>query len=78
MPCPHFEVSLVKRSAKKSAVAGAAYQSGTDIYSDYEQKWKKYRTKPGVIHTEIMLPKNAPEVYRDRGTLWNAAEKAET
>ena len=78
MPCPHFEVSLVKRSAKKSAVAGAAYQSGTDIYSDYEQKWKKYRTKPGVIHTEILLPKNAPEAYRDRGTLWNAVEKAET
>ena len=78
MPCPHFEVSLVKRSAKKSAVAGAAYQSGTNIYSDYEQKWKKYLAKPGVIHTEILLPKNAPEAYRDRGTLWNAVEKAET
>ena len=78
MPCPHFEVSLVKRSAKKSAVAGAAYQSGTDIYSDYEQKWKKYRSKPGVIYTEILLPKNAPETYKDRGTLWNAVEKAET
>ena len=52
--------------------------SGTNIYSDYEQKWKKYRTKPGVIHTEILLPKNALEAYRDRGTLWNAAEKAET
>ena len=78
MPCPHFQVSLVKRSAKKSAVAGAAYQSGTDIYSDYEQKWKKYHTKPGIIHTEILLPKNAPEAYRDRGTLWNAVEKAET
>ena len=45
MPCPHFQVSLVKRSAKKSAVAGAAYQSGTDIYSDYEQKWKKYHAQ---------------------------------
>ena len=78
MPCPHFQVSLVKRSAKKSAVAGAAYQSGTDIYSDYEQKWKKYHIKPGIIHTEILLPKNAPEAYRDRGTLWNAVEKAET
>ena len=78
MPCPHFQVSLVKRSAKKSAVAGAAYQSGTDIYSDYEQKWKKYHTKPGIIHTEILLPKNAPEAYQDRGTLWNAVEKTET
>ena len=78
MPCPHFQVSLVKRSMKKSVVAGAAYQSGTDIYSDYELKWKKYKTKPGVIHAEILLPKNAPEAYRDRGTLWNAVEKAET
>ena len=78
MPCPHFEVSLVKRSTGKSAVAGAAYQSGTDLYSEYQQRWKRYRSKSGVVHTEILLPRNAPDAYRDRGILWNAVEKAET
>ena len=31
-----------------------------------------------VIHSEILLPPNAPEKYYDRETLWNSAEKVET
>lgn len=38
MPCPHFEVSIVKRSDDKSAVASAAYQSGMNLFSEYQQK----------------------------------------
>lgn len=78
MPCPHFEVSIVKRSDAKSAVASAAYQSGMNLFSEYQQKWKRYADKPGVLHAEIMLPKNAPDAYRDRATLWNSVEKTET
>ena len=62
MPCPHFEVSIVKRSDGKSAVASAAYQSGMNLFSEYQQKWKRYADKPGVLHAEIMLPENAPPV----------------
>jgi len=36
-----------------------------------------YTRKQGVVHTEIMLPQNAPLEYHDRATLWNAVEKIE-
>lgn len=36
-----------------------------------------YTNKPGVIHTEILLPDHAPREYLDRSTLWNAVEKTE-
>ena len=38
MPCPHFEVSIVKRCEAKSAVASAAYESGMNLFSEYQQK----------------------------------------
>lgn len=79
MPCPHFSVSIVKRSQSKSAVAGAAYQSGTNLFSEYDQTWRRYSYKQNeVLHQEILLPDHAPQVYRDRATLWNAAEAKET
>ena len=28
MPCPHFDVKIIQRSKRQSAVASAAYQSG--------------------------------------------------
>jgi len=74
MPCPHFNVNIVKRSKRKSAVAAAAYQSGSRLYSEYDMKWKSYTGKKEVLFTEIMLPANAPPEYADRQTLWNAVE----
>ena len=77
MPCPDFDVSIVKRSEGRSAVAAAAYQSGSRLYSEYDQKWKDYTGKHEVIHEEVMLPTNAPPEYADRQTLWNAVEDVE-
>ncbi len=77
MPNPHFDISIVKRKAKQSAIAGAAYQSNDRLYSEYDLKFKDYRNKGGVVYTEIMLPVNAPSSYADRETLWNEAERAE-
>lgn len=77
MPCPDFDVSIVKRSDNRSAVASAAYQSGGLLFSEYDQKWKNYTGKSEVVHTEIMLPENAPPEYADRQTLWNAVEDVE-
>ena len=51
MPCPHHRVTIVQRSEGKSAVAGAAYQSGENIYSEYDQKWKNY--KADLIRQEV-------------------------
>lgn len=77
MPNPHFDISIMQRSKGKSAVAGAAYQSGERLFSQYDQKFKDYRNKHGIVYTEIMLPSNAPPEYANRETLWNAAEEVE-
>ncbi|MCD7751038.1 MAG: MobA/MobL family protein [Lachnospiraceae bacterium] len=77
MPCPHFQITIVQRSAGQSAVAGAAYQSGEKLACKYDQQIKDYSRKKGVAYTEVMLPPNAPKEYADRQTLWNAAEGVE-
>ena len=58
MPNPHFDISITQRSKGKSAVAGAAYQSAENLFSEYDQKAKNYTYKKGVVYTEIMLPAN--------------------
>ncbi len=77
IPCPHFEITITQRSKRQSAVAGAAYQSGTNLFSEYDQEHKNYANKHGIAYTEIMLPPNAPREYFDRGKLWNAVEAVE-
>lgn len=61
----------------KSAVEQSSYISRTTLYSDYygEKFYPKY--SEDLVHTEIMLPVNAPEKYMDRSILWNSAEEAE-
>ena len=77
MPNPHFNITITKRSAGRSAVAGAAYQSGTKLFSEYDQKNKDYSNRNDVVYTRILLPANAPPEYADREILWNAAEEVE-
>ena len=60
MANPHFEIKITKRSKRQSAVAGAAYQSGENLFSEYDQKHKDYRKKEGVVYTEVMLPSHPP------------------
>ena len=76
-PCPHFDLKIVQRSKRQSAVASAAYQSGERLFSEYDQKQKYYSHKSEIVHTEIMLPPHASPEYADRNTLWNAAEAIE-
>lgn len=73
----HFHVGQIKRSAGQSAIACAAYRAGEKLYSEYYGESSDYTRKAGIIYTEIMLPANAPEAYRDRQTLWNAVEQVE-
>ena len=78
MPVPHLNIRIVQRSKGSSAVAGAAYQAGEKLFSEYDQKSKDHRRKqPEVVYTEILLPANAPPEYADRATLWNSAEEVE-
>ena len=73
----HFSVTQVRRSAGQSVIASAAYRAGEKLYSEYYGETNDYTRKGGVIHTEIFLPPHAPDIYRDRATLWNAVEKSE-
>lgn len=78
LSCPHFSISIRQRSKRQSAVAGAAYQSGEKLFSEYDGKTKNYRYKaPEVMCSEILLPPDAPQEYKDRQTLWNSVERIE-
>lgn len=77
IPCPHFKLTITQRSLGQSAVAGAAYQSGESLFSEYDGKRKSYSEKRGIVYTEIMLPPNAPPEFADRNTLWNSVERKE-
>lgn len=77
MPNPHFKIKISQRSKGNSAVAGAAYQSGETLFSEYDQKRKSYKNKHGILYTQILLPSHAPPEYADRATLWNAVEEVE-
>lgn len=73
-------IGIIGRGAKsrgRSAVERSAYISRTSLYSDYygEKFYPKYAED--LVHTEILLPPQAPREYLDRGTLWNAVEKVE-
>lgn len=73
----HLHASLVKRSAGRSATAAAAYRSATEVRDERTGETHDYSRKQGVVHSEILLPEEAPERFYDRSELWNAAELAE-
>ena len=77
LPCPHYKITIVRRSENESAVSAAAYQNGEKLFSEYDQQQKHYPYKTEVTHKEILLPPHAPPEYADRNTLWNAAEAQE-
>ncbi|GHV32080.1 hypothetical protein FACS18949_02000 [Clostridia bacterium] len=73
----HLHLKIITRGDGKSAIAAAAYRSGSKLHSEYDGDDHDYTRKGGVVHTEILLPANAPAEYADRNTLWNAVEKSE-
>jgi hypothetical protein len=73
----HLHMQIISRGAGKSAVAAAAYRSGDALTNENEGTHFDYSRKGGIIHSEILLPTNAPREFADRSTLWNAVEKIE-
>ena len=73
----HIPVSIIKRSEGRSAVAAAAYRSGTKLTNEWDGLTHDYTRKGGVVHAEIMLPVHAPPEFADRSTLWNSVEQIE-
>lgn len=73
----HCRIQVIGRSAGRSAVSASAYRSGTKILDNENGILNDYTRKKGVIHSEIMLCKNAPVEYMDRAILWNSVHKIE-
>ena len=73
----HIPIKIIQRSKGKSAVAAAAYRSGTKLTNEWDGMTHDYSRKQGVIHAEIMLPPHAPPTFSDRSTLWNSVEQIE-
>jgi len=73
----HLSASIIGRSEGRSAIAAAAYRSGTTMTDPATGKTHDYRRKGGVVSTEIMLPENAPSWAADRQSLWQAVEAKE-
>jgi hypothetical protein len=73
----HLSIKIISRGGGKSAVAAAAYRSGETIRNEYDGIVHDYSRKGGIVHTEILLPHNAPPEYHNRAVLWNAVETSE-
>ena len=73
----HLSIKIISRGKGKSAVAAAAYRAGEKILNQHDGIEHDYTRKGGVVHTEIILPDNAPPEYKNRAVLWNAVEQVE-
>jgi Ti-type conjugative transfer relaxase TraA len=73
----HLHVKVIGRKSGSSAVASAAYRSGSRLLEERLDRSHDFSTKRGVVHSEVMLPENAPEAWRDRERLWNDVEAFE-
>ncbi|CCD87283.1 putative conjugal transfer protein; TraA [Bradyrhizobium sp. ORS 285] len=73
----HLHVKVIGRKAGSSAVASAAYRSGSRLRDERLGRDQDFSGKRGVVHSEVMLPENAPEAWSDRERLWNDVEASE-
>lgn len=73
----HLSVKIISRNTGRSAVAAAAYRAGEDIKNEKDGFTHKYSGRKDVVYSEVLLPENAPEQWKQRSVLWNAVEQIE-
>ncbi|WP_315810509.1 Ti-type conjugative transfer relaxase TraA [Bradyrhizobium sp. SZCCHNR3107] len=73
----HLHVKVIGRKAGSSAVASAAYRSASRLRDERLGREQDFSAKRGVVHSEVILPENAPEAWGDREQLWNNVEARE-
>ncbi len=73
----HLHVKVIGRKSGSSAVASAAYRSGSRLRDERLGRDQDFSAKRGVVHSEVMLPENAPKEWSDRERLWNDVEAFE-
>ncbi|SHN78252.1 Ti-type conjugative transfer relaxase TraA [Bradyrhizobium erythrophlei] len=73
----HLHVKVIGRKSGASAVASAAYRSASRLRDERLDRSHDFSAKRGVVHSEVMLPENAPAAWSDRERLWNDVEAFE-
>ena len=74
----HFgQMKVISRGTGRSAIASSAYISGEKLYNEYDGLTHDYTKKQGVVFSEVMLPENAKDEWKNRQILWNEVEKIE-
>lgn len=73
----HFSAQVIGRSSGRSSTAAAAYRSGEKVIDERTGEIHDYTRKTGVVHTEIVVPDNAPDWAQNRSELWNQVEAIE-
>ena len=73
----HLHVKVIGRKSGSSAVASAAYRSGSRLRDERLDRSHDFSAKRGVVHSEVMLPEHAPQGWSDRERLWNGVEAFE-
>ena len=73
----HLSMKIISRSNGYSAVASAAYRSGSLMLDERTGLTHDYTRKSGVAEAVILTPATAPAWCTNRAELWNAVEKAE-
>ena len=73
----HLHVKVIGRKSGSSAVASAAYRSASRLRDERLDRSHDFSAKRGVVHSEVLLPENAPEGWNDRERLWNDVEAFE-
>jgi Ti-type conjugative transfer relaxase TraA len=73
----HFSAKVIQRSQGRSAIAAAAYRAAEALHDESLGRTFNYLDKPGVVHSEILLPEGAPTRWLDRSVLWNEAQQVE-
>ncbi|NRB10265.1 MAG: MobA/MobL family protein [Rickettsiaceae bacterium] len=84
-----MNISMVKRSLGRNAVATSAYNSRSKLKLYFKNvktggkrqgrgyKIYDYRKRKGLTFSKIIAPENAPEWVYDREVLWNKCEEVE-
>lgn len=73
----YLHAETLKRSAGRSIVASSAYISGERETNEYTGLTHDYRAKSGIVHSEVLLPSNAPQSFYSAEKLWSSLECAE-
>jgi ATP-dependent exoDNAse (exonuclease V) alpha subunit len=77
-----LQVTPISRVGGHSSVAAAAYRAGEKIRDDRTNELHNFSRRKDVTHSEILLPNHLSgenmDWARNRASLWNSVEAAET